>query len=151
MSTRPPHLDAIGTSRPSHRTAEHSPRPGGVGFRRSRVSQTIASARAALMAMTAHLAQQDPHGRSGQRTGAGSNQAQRIRSARESQEWLGHCLSAIAVQLELANALHRHGRDDEANAATRQARSLAVDGIAETGRAIHVLSGHTSACSVDRT
>lgn len=73
------------------------------------------------------------------RTRGPSSAASGARSARESQERLGHCLSAIAVQLELADALHRRGRHEEANAAGRRARALAVDGIAETRRAIDVL------------
>jgi signal transduction histidine kinase len=68
---------------------------------------------------------------------------ERTRIAREIHDVLGHSLSSIAIQLDMADALHSSGRDDEANVATRQARALAVGSITETRRAIHALREDT--------
>jgi signal transduction histidine kinase len=64
---------------------------------------------------------------------------ERGRIAREIHDVLGHSLSGIALQLDMADALHKGGRDPEANDAVRRARALAVSGIGETRRAIHAL------------
>ncbi|GHF53080.1 signal transduction histidine kinase [Amycolatopsis bartoniae] len=64
---------------------------------------------------------------------------ERARIAREIHDVLGHSLSGIALQLDMADALHGKGRDDEANQATRRARALAVSSITETRRAIEAL------------
>ncbi|GAA5169594.1 MULTISPECIES: sensor histidine kinase [Amycolatopsis] len=64
---------------------------------------------------------------------------ERGRIAREIHDVLGHSLSGIALQLDLADALHGKGRADEANEAVRRARALAVSSISETRRAIEAL------------
>ncbi|MEV6115242.1 histidine kinase [Streptomyces sp. NPDC052109] len=64
---------------------------------------------------------------------------ERGRIAREIHDVLGHSLSGIALQLDMADALHDSGREDEATAAVRRARALAVDSISETRRAVHAL------------
>jgi signal transduction histidine kinase len=68
---------------------------------------------------------------------------ERGRIAREIHDVLGHALSGIAVQLDMADALHGGGRDQDANEAVRRARALAVSGIGETRRAIHALREDT--------
>lgn len=69
--------------------------------------------------------------------------AERGRIAREIHDVLGHSLAGIAMQLDMADALHDSARDDEANEAVRRARGLAVSGIAETRRAVHALREDT--------
>jgi signal transduction histidine kinase len=64
---------------------------------------------------------------------------ERGRIAREIHDVLGHSLSGVALQLEMAEALRQRGRDEEATAAVRRARALAVDSIGETRRAVHAL------------
>ncbi|MER6074305.1 histidine kinase [Streptomyces sp. NPDC001817] len=64
---------------------------------------------------------------------------ERGRIAREIHDVLGHSLSGIAMQLDMADALHEGGREEEATAAVRRARALAVDSIGETRRAVHAL------------
>lgn len=64
---------------------------------------------------------------------------ERGRIAREIHDVLGHSLSGIALQLDMADALQESGREAEANAAVRRARALAVDSIGETRRAVHAL------------
>ncbi|SEP07510.1 sensor histidine kinase [Amycolatopsis saalfeldensis] len=64
---------------------------------------------------------------------------ERGRIAREIHDVLGHSLSGISLQLDLADALHGKGRDGEANLAVRRARALAVGSIAETRHAIEAL------------
>jgi signal transduction histidine kinase len=68
---------------------------------------------------------------------------ERGRIAREIHDVLGHSLSGIAVQLDMADALAANGRQAEAVAAVRKARSLAVDSISETRRAVHALREDT--------
>jgi signal transduction histidine kinase len=68
---------------------------------------------------------------------------ERDRIAREIHDVLGHSLSAIALQLDMADALHESGRDDEASVAVRKARTLAVQSIAETRDAVHALREDT--------
>lgn len=65
--------------------------------------------------------------------------AERGRIAREIHDVLGHSLSGIALQLDMADALRESGRGDQADAAVRKARALAVDSMAETRRAVHAL------------
>ncbi|WP_327139558.1 sensor histidine kinase [Nocardia sp. NBC_01327] len=68
---------------------------------------------------------------------------ERGRIAREVHDVLGHSLSGIALQLDLADALHESGRDAESIAAVRKARALAVDSIGETRRAVQALREDT--------
>ncbi len=68
---------------------------------------------------------------------------ERGRIAREIHDVLGHSLSGIAMQLNLADTLREGGREEEATAAVRRARALAVDSIGETRRAVHALSEDT--------
>jgi len=68
---------------------------------------------------------------------------ERARIAREIHDVLGHSLSGIALQLDMADALAGTGRADEAMLAVRKARSLAVDSIAETRRAVYALREDT--------
>lgn len=68
---------------------------------------------------------------------------ERGRIAREIHDVLGHSLSGVALQLDMADALHESGREDEAFAAVRRARALAVDSITETRRAVHALREDT--------
>jgi signal transduction histidine kinase len=68
---------------------------------------------------------------------------ERGRIAREIHDVLGHSLSGIALQLDMADALRENGREDEATAAVRRARALAVDSIDETRHAVHALRGNT--------
>jgi hypothetical protein len=64
---------------------------------------------------------------------------ERGRIAREIHDVLGHSLSGIALQLDMADALRDSGRQEKATAAIRRARALAVDSISETRRAVHAL------------
>jgi len=68
---------------------------------------------------------------------------ERGRIAREIHDVLGHSLSGIAMQLDMADALHTEGRDKETNEAMGRARALAVSGVGETRRAIHALREDT--------
>ncbi|KAA9158098.1 two-component sensor histidine kinase [Amycolatopsis acidicola] len=74
---------------------------------------------------------------------------ERGRIAREIHDVLGHSLSGIALQLDMADALHGKSRDDEANQAVLRARRLAVDSITETRRAIEAL--RTDTLPLERT
>jgi signal transduction histidine kinase len=64
---------------------------------------------------------------------------ERGRIAREIHDVLGHSLSGIALQLDMADALRDSGRAEEAAEAIRRARALAVDSISETRRAVYAL------------
>jgi signal transduction histidine kinase len=68
---------------------------------------------------------------------------ERGRIAREIHDVLGHSLSGIALQLDMADALHGSGREEEATRAVRRARALAVDSITETRRAVQALREDT--------
>ena len=68
---------------------------------------------------------------------------ERGRIAREIHDVLGHSLSGIALQLDMADALRANGSDEEATAAIRRARAMAVDSISETRRAVHALRENT--------
>ncbi|AMM19436.1 hypothetical protein AX769_03870 [Frondihabitans sp. PAMC 28766] len=65
---------------------------------------------------------------------------ERGRIAREIHDVLGHSLSAIAIQLDMAQVLQAHDRTDDADAAIHRARDLARTGIGETRRAVHALN-----------
>ncbi|WP_394940645.1 sensor histidine kinase [Psychromicrobium sp. YIM B11713] len=69
--------------------------------------------------------------------------AERSRIAREVHDVVGHSLTGISLQLDMADALHRRGREVEANQAVVKARALAVGGIAETRRAVQALRQQT--------
>jgi signal transduction histidine kinase len=69
--------------------------------------------------------------------------ADRARLAREIHDVLAHALSALAVQLETADALLENGRTDQARASVARAGQLAREGMAETRRAIGTLRGDT--------
>lgn len=71
--------------------------------------------------------------------------AERNRIARDVHDVVGHSLSGIAMQLDLADALAHHGRETEAQEAVRKARELAVSGMAETRRAVHALKDDVEA------
>ncbi|WP_439659663.1 sensor histidine kinase [Lentzea sp. HUAS TT2] len=68
---------------------------------------------------------------------------ERGRIAREIHDVVGHSLSGIAVQLDMADALHGAGKTTEANEAVLRARALAVSGLKETRRAVHALREDT--------
>ncbi|TVT46895.1 two-component sensor histidine kinase [Amycolatopsis rhizosphaerae] len=68
---------------------------------------------------------------------------ERSRIAREIHDVLGHSLSGIALQLDMADVLLAGGRDTDAGEAVRRARTLAVSGIGETRRAIQALREDT--------
>jgi signal transduction histidine kinase len=68
---------------------------------------------------------------------------ERGRIAREIHDVLGHALSGITMQLDMADALFSAGRDDEGNKAVRRARTLAAAGMGETRRAVHALREDT--------
>jgi signal transduction histidine kinase len=68
---------------------------------------------------------------------------ERARIAREIHDVLGHSLSGIALQLDMADALAASGRGGEAVLAVRKARALAVDSIAETRQAVYALREDT--------
>ncbi|MGW6446325.1 sensor histidine kinase [Lentzea sp. NPDC055074] len=68
---------------------------------------------------------------------------ERGRIAREIHDVVGHSLSGIAVQLDMADALHAAGKTTEANEAVVRARALAVSGLKETRRAVHALREDT--------
>ncbi|HWG14311.1 MAG TPA: histidine kinase [Streptosporangiaceae bacterium] len=72
--------------------------------------------------------------------------AERARIAREIHDVLAHSLGALAVQLDAADALLAAGRDTgRAHQHVVRARGLAVDGLAETRRAIGALRGEVLA------
>jgi Signal transduction histidine kinase len=66
--------------------------------------------------------------------------AERNRVGREVHDLLAHSLGALSVQLEAADALLETRSDpQQAREYVRQARSLAVDGLSETRKAVHAL------------
>lgn len=69
--------------------------------------------------------------------------AERNRISREVHDILGHSLSGITLQLDLADALHRRGDDVGANRAVTTAHRLALSGTADTRRAISALREET--------
>jgi signal transduction histidine kinase len=69
--------------------------------------------------------------------------SERARLAREIHDVLAHALSALAVQLETADALLERGRVDQARRSVAGASQLAREGLAETRRAIGTLRGET--------
>jgi signal transduction histidine kinase len=65
---------------------------------------------------------------------------ERVRIAREVHDVLAHSLAALAIQLEVAEALLVDGGDVEgATQRVRRSRQLAVDGLDETRRAVAAL------------
>jgi signal transduction histidine kinase len=65
---------------------------------------------------------------------------ERNRIGREVHDVLAHCLGALSVQLEAADALlETHGDTAQARDCVQQARRLAVDGLVETRKAVHAL------------
>ncbi|GAA3556212.1 histidine kinase [Amycolatopsis ultiminotia] len=64
---------------------------------------------------------------------------ERNRIARELHDVLGHSLTGIAMQLDLADALATNGRSTEANSAVLRARSIAVDSVTQMREAVHAL------------
>ncbi|MBP2473970.1 signal transduction histidine kinase [Crossiella equi] len=67
-------------------------------------------------------------------------EAERARLARELHDVLAHSLGALAVQLEVAEALLSDGRDPEAALArVRRSRRLAVEGLHEARQAVAAL------------
>ncbi|GAA2803024.1 sensor histidine kinase [Crossiella cryophila] len=67
-------------------------------------------------------------------------ETERTRIARELHDVLAHSLGALAVQLEVAEALLSEGRDPEgALARVRRSRRLAVDGLTEARAAVAAL------------
>ena len=69
--------------------------------------------------------------------------AERNRVSREIHDILGHSLSGITLQLELADVLHQRGDDTAANRAVTTAHTLALEGTEETRRAITALRAET--------
>jgi signal transduction histidine kinase len=66
--------------------------------------------------------------------------AERNRVGREVHDVLAHSLGALSVQLEAADALlETDGPQAQARELVRRARRLAVDGLAETRKAVHAL------------
>ena len=65
---------------------------------------------------------------------------ERVRIAREVHDVLAHSLAALAIQLEVAEALLAEGHDVEgATERIQRSRRLAVDGLEETRRAVSAL------------
>jgi len=74
--------------------------------------------------------------------------AERNRIGRELHDVLAHSLGALSVQLETADALlETHTDPAKAREYVRQARSLAVDGLIETRKAVHALRDEPVALS----
>ncbi|RJQ85960.1 histidine kinase dimerization/phosphoacceptor domain-containing protein [Amycolatopsis panacis] len=71
---------------------------------------------------------------------------ERSRIARELHDVLGHSLTGIAMQLDLADALATKGRSEEANSAVLRARSIAVDSVTQMREAVHALRDDSQAC-----
>ena len=69
--------------------------------------------------------------------------AERNRVSREIHDILGHSLSGITLQLELADVLHQRGDNTGANRAVTTAHTLALEGTEETRRAITALRAET--------
>jgi signal transduction histidine kinase len=73
---------------------------------------------------------------------------ERTRIAREIHDLLAHSLGALAVQLDVAEALVAAGNDpSQVQAHLRRARRLAVDGLSEARRAVAATSRRCLSCS----
>lgn len=78
--------------------------------------------------------------------------AERNRIGREVHDVLAHSLGALSVQLEAADALlETHTDPEKAREYVRQARSLAVNGLTETRKAVHALRDEPVALSEQLT
>lgn len=78
--------------------------------------------------------------------------AERNRIGREVHDVLAHSLGALSVQLDAADALlETHTDPQKAREYVRQARSLAVDGLIETRKAVHALRDEPVALSEQLT
>jgi signal transduction histidine kinase len=78
--------------------------------------------------------------------------AERNRIGREVHDVLAHSLGALSVQLDAADALlETHTDPEKAREYVRQARSLAVDGLTETRKAVHALRDEPVALSEQLT
>jgi signal transduction histidine kinase len=74
--------------------------------------------------------------------------AERNRIGREVHDVLAHSLGALSVQLDAVDAvLETDGNPTAARELVQRARRLAVDGLAETRRAVHALRGEPIALS----
>ena len=100
--------------------------------RRSRAQALEAMSR--LVEQTRRAAAADAHA---------ATLAERARVAREIHDLLAQSLSGVNLQLEVADALFDRGRDSEARARVRSARSLVVEGLVEARRAVGALREDT--------
>ncbi|GAA0637771.1 hypothetical protein GCM10010174_69480 [Kutzneria viridogrisea] len=100
--------------------------------RRDQVNAVLSARRAALQAQRAAASEARE-----------AALVERGRIAREIHDVLGHSLSGIALQLDMADALNSSGRGEEAVQAIRTARALAVNSIGDTRRAVHALREDT--------
>ncbi|MEO6996885.1 MAG: histidine kinase [Terracoccus sp.] len=101
--------------------------------RRSRAQAMETMSR--LVEQTQRAAESDAHA---------ATLAERARVAREIHDLLAHSLSGVNLQLEVADALFDKGRDAEARAQVRSARSLVVEGLVEARRAVGALREDTT-------
>lgn len=97
--------------------------------RRERTAALIAAQEAAIESERARLAETRE-----------AALVERGRIAREIHDVLGHTLSAVSIQLDMAETLYTHDRAEESITAVRRARTLAKSGIVETRRAVHALN-----------
>jgi signal transduction histidine kinase len=78
--------------------------------------------------------------------------AERNRIGREVHDLLAHSLGALSVQLDAADALlETHADPEKARGYVQQARSLAVEGLTETRKAVHALRDEPVALSEQLT
>lgn len=106
-----------------------------VAFGIARLSRAQAlEAMSRLVEQTQRAAESDAHA---------ATLAERARVAREIHDVLAHSLSGVNLQLEVADALFDKGRDREARARVRSARSLVIEGLVEARRAVGALREDT--------
>ncbi|MFF0143829.1 sensor histidine kinase [Amycolatopsis sulphurea] len=72
---------------------------------------------------------------------------ERNRIARELHDVLGHSLTGIAMQLDLADALATRGRSEEANSVVLRTRSIAVDSVTQMRAAVLALRDDSQSLS----